>query len=92
MSFFYFVVSVRQLVKNTKNNKVLDLHVLGQKMQSYEFVSLFERESFCQMVHHMKQLHSPVEELDSSLTLFIGTWNLGTCTLTLESRYTHSRI
>ena len=67
-----------KLVKNTGDKLVLDVHLFGQKMQRYAFSSVFERESFCQMVHHMKLQHSPVEELDT-LTLFVGTWNLGTC-------------
>ena len=68
-------VTVSKVVKNTKNTLVLDVHVSANKL-SYLFESEGDRESFCQLLHQMKLQHSPVQQLES-MSLFIGTWNLG---------------
>lgn len=68
--------SVEQLIKSSEKKSHLDVKVAGAK-RTYVFEDMKQRENFCQLVQQLKNMHS----LDSSdvkqISIFIGTWNMG---------------
>jgi hypothetical protein len=77
-----FLSTVTQLVKSTKDNTKLDMLVLDEEKKKKQtkftlvFVSVHVRETFCQQIMQMKNMHSSVVDVDQ-ISVFVGTWNMG---------------
>ncbi|XP_064638229.1 phosphatidylinositol 3,4,5-trisphosphate 5-phosphatase 2-like isoform X2 [Lineus longissimus] len=67
---------IEQLIKSKDNNLRLDVKIEGRKRETYQFEDARSRENFCQLIHQMKNIHAPADQIDA-ITVFIGTWNMG---------------
>ena len=73
---------VTQLVKSTKDNTKLDMLVLDDEKKkkpmklTLAFSTVHVRETFCQQIMQMKNMHSSVVDVDQ-ISVFVGTWNMG---------------
>ncbi|XP_029635939.1 phosphatidylinositol 3,4,5-trisphosphate 5-phosphatase 2A-like isoform X1 [Octopus sinensis] len=72
---------ILQLIKKSTDNCRLDIVIEGKKTFTYQFESVHARENFCQHICQMKSMHSTAEEIDQ-VSIFIGTWNMGTAPFT----------
>lgn len=77
-----YTFPVTQLVKSTKDNMRLDMLVLDDEKKkkqtkfTFAFTSVHVRETFCQQIMQMKNMHSSAVEVDQ-ISVFVGTWNMG---------------
>lgn len=77
-----FTFPVTQLVKSTKDNTRLDMLVLDEEKKkkqtkfTFAFTSVHVRETFCQQIMQMKNMHSSAVDVDQ-ISVFVGTWNMG---------------
>uniref|UniRef100_K1QQH2 phosphatidylinositol-3,4,5-trisphosphate 5-phosphatase n=1 Tax=Magallana gigas TaxID=29159 RepID=K1QQH2_MAGGI len=73
---------ITQLVKSTKDNTRLDMLVLDEEKKkkqtkfTFAFTSVHVRETFCQQIMQMKNMHSSAVDVDQ-ISVFVGTWNMG---------------
>ncbi|XP_022335405.2 phosphatidylinositol 3,4,5-trisphosphate 5-phosphatase 2A-like isoform X2 [Crassostrea virginica] len=73
---------ITQLVKSTKDNTKLDMLVLDDEKKkkpmklTLAFSTVHVRETFCQQIMQMKNMHSSVVDVDQ-ISVFVGTWNMG---------------
>lgn len=77
-----YTFPVTQLVKSTKDNTRLDMLVLDEEKKkkqtkfTFAFTSVHVRETFCQQIMQMKNMHSSAVDVDQ-ISVFVGTWNMG---------------
>ncbi|XP_061183284.1 phosphatidylinositol 3,4,5-trisphosphate 5-phosphatase 2-like isoform X5 [Saccostrea echinata] len=73
---------ITQLVKSTKDNTKLDMLILDEEKKKKQtkftvvFTSVHVRETFCQQIMQMKNMHSSIVDVDQ-ISVFVGTWNMG---------------
>ena len=65
-----------QVIKSTKNSRILDIVIEGRRTEGFYFDDIKQREHFCQLIQQMKKVHSQQADVDS-LSVFCGTWNMG---------------
>ncbi|XP_078694432.1 phosphatidylinositol 3,4,5-trisphosphate 5-phosphatase 2A-like isoform X2 [Branchiostoma floridae x Branchiostoma belcheri] len=65
---------ILQLVKSPKAR--LGIKIEGQKAKYFIFEDVRSRELFCQLIQHMKNIHSKDKEVDQ-ISVFVGSWNMG---------------
>ncbi|XP_066266915.1 phosphatidylinositol 3,4,5-trisphosphate 5-phosphatase 2-like isoform X1 [Branchiostoma lanceolatum] len=65
---------ILQLVKSPKAR--LGVKIEDQKGKYFVFEDVRSRELFCQLIQHMKNIHSKDKEVDQ-ISVFVGTWNMG---------------
>jgi phosphatidylinositol-3,4,5-trisphosphate 5-phosphatase 2 len=70
------VYLVLQLIKSRSNRVKLGIKLEGKGRRDFQFEDFKRRELFCQLVHQMRNMHSQSKEVDS-ISIFIGTWNMG---------------
>ncbi|XP_077987739.1 phosphatidylinositol 3,4,5-trisphosphate 5-phosphatase 1-like isoform X2 [Glandiceps talaboti] len=75
-TYVYNHDKILQLVKSRSNNTKLIVKVEGSKRKEFAFENVKKRETFCQLVQQMKNIHSHSNDIDQ-LSLFIGSWNMG---------------
>ncbi|XP_065886590.1 phosphatidylinositol 3,4,5-trisphosphate 5-phosphatase 2-like [Dysidea avara] len=67
---------IHQLVKSRSKEQRLGIVLEGQGRKDYMFESLQAREQFCQLIQLVRNKHNENTAVNS-LSLFIGTWNMG---------------
>lgn len=69
-------MAVEQVVKLPQNNRRLDIKLEGRhKVNTYEFVDVWQRETFCQYIGRMKK--ERMSQSVDQVSVFVGTWNMG---------------
>jgi len=68
--------AVLQIVKNKKSNNKLSIVFDGNKKRDYTFEQGQHRETFCQLMQHIRNKHSEANEPDC-VSIFCGSWNMG---------------
>ncbi|XP_070538034.1 phosphatidylinositol 3,4,5-trisphosphate 5-phosphatase 2-like isoform X2 [Ptychodera flava] len=75
-TFVYSHDKILQLIKSRSNNAKLCIKVDGSKRKEFTFVDAKKRETFCQLIQQMKNIHTHSSDIDQ-ISVFIGTWNMG---------------
>lgn len=67
---------ILQLVKDPDTPK-LTFRIDGRSSREYLFKDVQDRENLCQLAQHMMNLHSPNKKGLDKISVFVGTWNMG---------------
>ncbi|XP_077866292.1 phosphatidylinositol 3,4,5-trisphosphate 5-phosphatase 2A-like, partial [Saccoglossus kowalevskii] len=66
---------ILQLIKSRATNTKLTIKLAASKQKEFIFEDMRKRETFCQLVQQMKNMHSHSSEIDQ-ISVYIGSWNM----------------